>query len=177
MNGNSFFKSERLHYRPYQAEDIQTLVRLRNEKTYLRWFYFLPLTDENLAAEQIEQNIATWSRPVDIMKDQCDLAIALKDTGELIGSVGLSKFHGVEELKDIEIGYDIAQAHQGKGYATEAARAAVAWGMDRLREIGAAPKIVGKAEHENWPSRRVLEKAGFAFVCAEKYCSVYQISE
>ena len=74
-------------------------------------------------------------------------------------------------------GFEIGKAHQGNGYATEAADAAAVWGLERLRTAGARPVITGKAEHENRASRRVLEKAGFLFVRAETYCSVYQRTE
>lgn len=77
---------------------------------------------------------------------------------------------------DVEIGYFICEAHEGRGYATEAAITMTAWGLRHLRQIGAEPKIVGKAEHENWGSRRVLEKAGYAFVKKERYVSAYVIT-
>jgi RimJ/RimL family protein N-acetyltransferase len=175
---NKYFKSERLLYRPFQLEDLQTYTKMCNEESRRRWFYFQEpdcLTTQ-FWVKEIENNIATWSRKVNLLKDDCGLAVVLKETGNLIGFVGISKFHGPEdELKDIEIGYHIGEAYQGNGYGTEAAKAAVEWGFARLRELEVEPKIVGKAEHENWPSRRVLEKAGFTFVHAEQYLSVYEI--
>lgn len=50
-------------------------------------------------------------------------------------------------------------------------------GVSRLRECNAELKIIGKVEHENWASRRVLEKAGFTFSYAEKYLSVYELKK
>lgn len=175
---NEYFQSERLLYRPFQMDDLQILHRLFNEKSRRRWFYFQEpdcLTLE-YALKEIQKNMTIWSRKVNLLQDACDLAIVLKETGEMIGNIGISKFHGPdEELDDIEIGYCIAEAHQGMGHCTEAAKAAVQWGFERLKELGAELKIVGKAEHENWPSRKVLEHAGFSFVCAERYLSVYEI--
>ncbi|WP_249897183.1 GNAT family N-acetyltransferase [Paenibacillus sp. PK3_47] len=175
-----YFKSERLLYRPFQMEDLQTYVDMCNEESRRRWFYFQEpdclLTD--FWAKEFENNIANWSKKVDLLHSCAgyDLAVVLKETGDLIGNVGLTKFHGpADELKDIEIGYQIGEAYQGKGYGTEAAKAAVKWGFTELRKIGAELKIVGKAEHDNWPSRRVLEKAGFIFVTAEQYVSIYEI--
>ena len=174
---NTFFQSPRLLYRPYCMGDIGDLVRLRNEPSYRAWFYFLPPTDQAAAEAEIRRSIRTWSRPADILRDACTLAVVRRDTGELIGSAGLSKFHGSEQLECVEIGFEIGEAHQGNGYATEAADAAAVWGLERLRAAGARPVITGKAEHENRASRRVLEKAGFLFVRAETYCSVYQRTE
>lgn len=176
MSEQAIFTSERLIYRPYHMGDISALVKLCNEKTYRRWFYFLPKMNEARAKEQIGNNMALWSRDVDLMKDNCTLAVVKKDGGELIGSVGISKYHGKKKLKDIEVAFDIGEAHQNKGYATEAAIAIVNWGLPRLAEIGETPKIVGKAEHKNFASRRTLEKAGFAFTRKEFFCHVYEIN-
>ncbi len=175
--GNKYFTSERLEYRPYTMDDLEILHKQFNEQSRRRWFYFQEpdcLTIE-FAINEIEKNAATWARDVDILKDQCGLAIVLKETNELIGYICVTKFHGPQdELDNVEIGYQITEAHQGKGYATEATKAATEWAIARLREAGAEPKVVGKVEHENWPSRKVLENAGYKFVCAEKYVSVYE---
>jgi RimJ/RimL family protein N-acetyltransferase len=57
----------------------------------------------------------------------------------------------------IEIGYWIASAHHGKGYATEAAAALIAL----LRRRFAARCIVAECRPDNRASWRVLEKLGF----------------
>lgn len=178
---NKYFQSERLIYRPFQREDLQTYVQMCNEKSRRQWFYFQEpgCLTASFWAEAIEMNIAAWSKKVNLLTNKygCGLAVVRKETGELIGFVDVTKFHGPEdELKDVEIGYHIGEAYQGKGYGTEAARAAVKWGLAELHKLGAEQKIVGKAEHENWASRRVLEKAGFTYVSAEQYLSVYEIS-
>lgn len=175
-----YFKSKRLLYRPFQMEDLQVYVDMCNEDSRRRWFYFQEpdCLTTTFWAKEIESNIAAWSSKVNLMHSPTGygLAIVLKETGHLIGFVGLTKFHGpTEELKDVELGYHIGEAYQGNGYGAEAAKAAVEWGFAELRELGVELKIVGKVEHENWPSRRVLEKAGFSFVMAEQYVSVYEI--
>lgn len=182
MTVNDIFTSERLTYRPFDMEDLQTYVSLCNEPSRRRWFYFQEphCLEASFWAKEIVNNIAVWSQKINLLTETagCGVAIVLKRTGQLIGSVSLSKFHGPQdELDYVEIGYHVGEAYQGNGYATEAAIAAVEWGLSRLRDLGAEPKIVGKAEHENLPSRRVLEKAGFTFVMAEQYVSVYEIVE
>ena len=171
---NIAFTSERLIYRPYKTGDIDTLVKLCNEKTYRRWFWFLPKLNEKRAKEQIENNIAMWSRGIDIAKDQFFFAIETKETGELIGSVHVSKYHGRQKLKDFEVGFDIGEAYQNKGYATEATLEIMKWAFQKMSEIGATPKIVGKAQHKNFASQKVLEKAGFKFVKKTLFCRVYE---
>ncbi|WP_052339484.1 GNAT family N-acetyltransferase [Gorillibacterium massiliense] len=180
MSDYDYFKSERLVYRPFQLDDLQAYVAMCNEGSRRRWFYFQEpacLTEE-FWVKEFEQIRAVWSRKVHLLEERagCGLAVTLKETGDLIGFVALTKFHGPdEELKDVEIGYHIGEAYQGHGYGTEAAKAAVEWGIAHLLQRGAEPKIVGKAEHENVPSRRVLEKAGFRYAHAEQYVSVYEL--
>ena len=174
-----FFQSERLVYRPLRQEDLPTIVRQRNEATMRRWFYFLEpdCLTERYAQKLIEDTQATWRKMPDILRDACDLGIYRKDTGELIGDVGLSKQHvrSPEAPPDLEIGYHIAEAYEGQGFGTEAAKAAIAWAFARLRELGAEPVVRAYIEHGNQPSARVAEKAGFTYERDEEYVTVYAI--
>lgn len=177
---NDYFKSERLTYRPYCMDDLQTVHSHFNEPSRRRWFYFQEpdcLTLE-FAKKEILKAMAVGFREINLLKDGFSSGIVLQDTNELIGFVGLSKFHGPdEELENIEIGYQIAEAYQGKGYATEAVKIVVQWGLAELKRLGTEVKIVAKIEHENWSSRKVAEKAGFTFSHAEQYVSVYKICD
>jgi RimJ/RimL family protein N-acetyltransferase len=56
----------------------------------------------------------------------------------------------------MEIGWTVARAHWGKGYAAEAARAAVEWAHDQL----GAGHIVSLIDPGNEQSIRVAEKLG-----------------
>lgn len=176
---NQFFESERLLYRPYRLDDLQTVHAQFNESSRRRWFYFQEpdcLTLE-FAKKVIKKNQEICSRKVNVLKDDFGLGIVLKENDALIGYIGLSKFHGTEELDDVEMGWQIAEAYQGNGYATEAAKTAVQWALTELKQLGTRVKIAAKIEHENWASRRVAEKAGLTFVRAEKYVSVYEFHE
>jgi RimJ/RimL family protein N-acetyltransferase len=157
-------------------EDVETYVSLRHEATYRQWFYFQAPPTLESAAKEIGVMQAKARRRVNLLQESFDTGVYLKQTGGLLGTVSLNKFHGPEdELEFVEIGFGIGRAYQGNGYATEAAKAAVSWGLDRLRELGAEPVIEGNVEHANWPSRRVLEKAGFTVASTKKYVTVYEI--
>jgi len=80
-------------------------------------------------------------------------AVDLAASGETIGSAGLQHLEGGPE---IEVGYRFLKAHWGQGYATESARASIAYGFD---EVG-LERIVAVALETNVASRRVLEKCG-----------------
>jgi RimJ/RimL family protein N-acetyltransferase len=83
-------------------------------------------------------------------------AVVLRGTGEFIGWCGLKYYADVNEY---DLGYRYFEEHWGRGYATEAARAVLRYGIEHLR----GARIVGKAMAGNVGSRRVLEKIGLAF--------------
>lgn len=51
-------------------------------------------------------------------------AVVEKASGNVIGNCGLSHLPDIDGKPEIEIGYRLARLHWGRGYATEAARAA-----------------------------------------------------
>ena len=78
--------------------------------------------------------------------------------GALVGDVGLRAVD--EEPGVIVLGYTIAPAHQGKGYATEAVRGLVGYAFDVL----GADAVRAHADEENEPSTNVMRKAGLRLV-------------
>ena len=77
------------------------------------------------------------------------LSVEDRETGELVGDVGLSPAEDGSGV--IKIGYTMSPTFQGRGYATEAVDALIAYAFDTL---GA----------ENLPSIRVAEKVGMQLV-------------
>jgi RimJ/RimL family protein N-acetyltransferase len=72
----------------------------------------------------------------------------------LVGDIG---FKGPpDDLRTLEIGYSVLPAFQGRGYATEAARALIAWGFAQP----GVRRVVANCLAGNAGSIRVLEKAG-----------------
>ena len=83
-------------------------------------------------------------------------AVVHKPTGKVIGFAGLKYLDDVDES---DLGFRLFKEHWGKGLATEASRAILAYGFDKLR----LKRIVGIVDKENKASVRVLEKLGFEF--------------
>ncbi len=71
--------------------------------------------------------------------------------------IGDLSFKGLGPDGSAEIGYGISDEFRGKGYATEAVGAAVAWA---LRQPGVRC-VEAETEPRNMASQRVLEKCGF----------------
>jgi len=98
-----------------------------------------------------------------------DLAVVLKASDEVIGSVGLvpllapfGQLAGFDDITDTpgitqaEVGlfWVISAEHRGRGYATEAARALVSHAFDVLR----LARILAMTEHDNAASVAVMRK-------------------
>jgi RimJ/RimL family protein N-acetyltransferase len=85
-------------------------------------------------------------------------ALVHRITNIRIGSGG---FKGPPDADGIvEIAYGVAPEHQGRGYATEAAEALVAYAFTS----GQVRVVRAHTLPENDASKRVLEKSGFRFV-------------
>ncbi len=78
--------------------------------------------------------------------------------GRLVGDVGISVADG--EPGVIAVGYTISPDSQGRGYATEAVSALVAYALETLQ----ADVVRAYASSENLASIRVAEKAGMHLV-------------
>lgn len=96
-----------------------------------------------------------------------------RETRRFVGEVGLADFH-----RDIipsfdgaaEVGWALAPWAHGNGYATEAVRAALAWGDRNLagayRDAGRVVCMIGAA---NVASIRVAERCGFSSAGVAEY--------
>ena len=144
-------ETERLRLRPWTLteDDVAAAFRIYGDPEVMSMMG-LPL-DPDLAATR-----TGLTRIVGRYAEWPGMGLwAVKEvaTGAIIGSAGIKPMDGGPE---IEIGYHLARAAWGKGYATEVARALVDYGFSRL----GLTRIVGVARPENQASRRVLQKAG-----------------
>jgi [ribosomal protein S5]-alanine N-acetyltransferase len=87
--------------------------------------------------------------------------IVHKQDVRLIGTCG---FKGAPSIDgEVEIGYEIADAYQNKGLATETAQALSLFAFNQE----SVKKVVAETLAEENASVRVLRKLGFQFVCAK----------
>jgi RimJ/RimL family protein N-acetyltransferase len=68
-------------------------------------------------------------------------------------------FRAIEGVSELELGYALARSHWGKGYATEAAKAA----LEYCLSVAGQPRTVAIIDPLNHASIRVAEKIGMAF--------------
>lgn len=96
-----------------------------------------------------------------------DRAIVLRDSGEVVGSVGyaaclmpfglLPSFEATTHFtSEIGLFWALFPEHWGHGYATEAAAAMISYAFESLR----LRRIVATTEHDNAPSLNVMRRLG-----------------
>jgi ribosomal-protein-alanine N-acetyltransferase len=84
-------------------------------------------------------------------------ALVERETMRVVGDVGFGVF---EPTGDIELGYTLARDAWGRGYATEAAGACLAAGLEHL----GVPRIIAVVDVDNETSQRVAERIGMTRV-------------
>ena len=84
-------------------------------------------------------------------------ALVLKPDDKFAGYCGLVR-REVDGAKEIEVGYAIARNAQGRGVATEAARACMNYAFTTLGE----ERVISLIRPDNLPSHRVAERNGMA---------------
>ena len=109
------------------------------------------------AESWIERAIAAQER-----QGFCRWAAIEKASEKLIGSSGFGHLY---DEPSVELGYLLGSRFWGQGYATEAARACLHYGFERLN----LPEIVAVVTPEHLASRRVLEKIGFSYQGLRRY--------
>jgi ribosomal-protein-alanine N-acetyltransferase len=86
-------------------------------------------------------------------------AVVERETQQTIGYCGLSHFDDIAGQPETEIGYRLAQASWGRGYATEAARAV----RDYAFEILGMSRLISIIDPRNIASAKVAEKTGLRY--------------
>ena len=151
------FETEHLRVRKYKIEDAESLYKNHSEEEIKKW---LPSeTYKNILEAQ--DAIVFYIDCVNKKILPYVLAVELKETGELIGDIGVSEVDGKEN--EIEIGYSICKKYSGKGYATELVNAMTDFAVPTF-EIS---DLYGRVIHGNDASVKVLKKNGFNFITEE----------
>jgi RimJ/RimL family protein N-acetyltransferase len=143
-------RTDRLTLREFREDDWPALHDIESREEVARYQDFAPRTRDESRTYVLESIAGARQQP----RRTYDLALALKETGELIGRVGLGITD--QEIGEAVLWYTLHPAHWGHGFTTEAARAMVDAG---IRELG-LHRIWADCDPDNVASWRVLEKIG-----------------
>lgn len=152
-----WIETERLILREILPSDIGGMYELYTDPLVFQYLGEEPFVEVKQAEETIE-----FIRKQYIDNGTGRLAVIKKDTNEFIGWAGLKYVTGIynNQTSYYEAGYRFIHKHWGKGYATEAAHASLAYGFNELR----LHAIYAMADSGNKASRMVLEKIGMRYL-------------
>ena len=142
--------TERLVLREFNETDWADVLAYQSDPRYLRYYHWTERTPKD--AQAFVQMFITQQQEHPRTKFQ--LAVVLKSDNQLIGNCGIRMES--PDAHDADIGYELAPQHWGCGYATEAARAILAFGFTELH----LHRIWSRCMADNVGSARVLEKIG-----------------
>ena len=140
----------RLRLRLWRDADREPYAAMNRDPAVMEFFPALPTreaSDASIDAWQAQFAAQGWS----------NWAVERLDTAQFIGFAGLSVPRRALQCSPcVEIGWRLARAQWGHGYATEAARAALRVGFEQLE----LPEIVSFTALANQRSRAVMERIG-----------------
>jgi RimJ/RimL family protein N-acetyltransferase len=143
-------ETERLTLRPFEERDLEAFAEMHGAPETAQWLYNDPRTPAEAQAHLERKRQSSLERE----DDWLSCAVVERESGTLVGDLS---FHWVSaEHRTGEIGFIVAPAQKGKGFAGEAARALVDWAF---RDAG-FHRVIGRVEPRNTASARVLEKLG-----------------
>ncbi|MGD1877927.1 MAG: GNAT family N-acetyltransferase [Kiloniellaceae bacterium] len=146
--------TERLVLRGHTADDFTDYAALRADPEVVRYITGKPSTPSE-SWSRLQSSAGHWA-----LLGFGFWAVEERASGRFVGEGGLGDFK-----RDIEPGFDgapeagwvLAPWSHGKGYATEAVKAALAWGEQSL----AMTRCVCMIDPVHAASLRVAEKCGF----------------
>jgi RimJ/RimL family protein N-acetyltransferase len=147
-------ETDRLRLRGHGLEDFVDCAAMWADPEVARYIGGKPLTEEE-SWTKLLRYVGHWS-----LLGFGYWVAEEKATGNFVGEIGFADYKRDLEpsLKGVpEIGWVLASQAHGRGYATEAARAAVEWGDGHFRAARTACIIAP----ENVQSIRVAVKCGY----------------
>jgi len=142
--------TSQLRMRQWRESDRAPFAAMNADPAVMEFFASAPspaASDASINAWQAQFAAQGWS----------NWAIELRQSGEFIGFAGLSVPRRTFSFSPcVEVGWRLARKFWGKGFATEAARAALGVAFERL----ALTKVVSFTAVGNLRSRAVMERIG-----------------
>jgi RimJ/RimL family protein N-acetyltransferase len=143
-------ETERLRLRAFQSGDLEPYAEMYADDRFVRY-----LGGRMLTREQVWENMAVilghWS-----LLGYGVWAIEQLGTGALVGRAGLLNLPG---WPDVEVCWALSPGFWGKGYATEAAQAAIDWAFGEAR----VRRLISLIDPDNKRSEAVALRLGERF--------------
>lgn len=163
-------ETTRLRLEPYNDSHYEGLRAMDNDSEVMRYINKGIVKTPEETRENIRRVQSRWQK-----YGFSWWAIKEKASGVVVGAACLQYLANVEGAP-LEIGWRLIPEHNGKGYATEAAKAIIDFAAEHI----GADYLVAVADPENIPSQRVMQRLGMAYKAIEQHydepCVVYELS-
>ncbi|WNP36160.1 GNAT family N-acetyltransferase [Enterobacter kobei] len=164
-------ETERLKLEPYKDSHYEGLRVMDNDPGVMRYINKGIVKTPEETWENIRRVQTRWQK-----YGFSWWAIREKSSGAIIGAACLQHLANVEGAP-LEIGWQLVPKQNGKGYATEAAKAIIDFASE---QIGSTYLVaVAVADSENIPSQRVMQRLGMTYKALEQHydvpCVVYEL--
>ena len=153
-NNVPLVETDRLRLRGHRLEDYPACVAMWSEPVVTQFIGGKPSTPQQTWM-RLMGYIGHWS-----LMHYGYWVVEEKSSGKFIGEVGFADFNRdvADSMRGVpELGWALAPFAHGKGYATEATRAALTWGDKHLP----SRRTVCMIHVDNLASIRVAEKIGY----------------
>jgi RimJ/RimL family protein N-acetyltransferase len=141
-------ETPRLRLRPFRAGDLEPYAAMCADPEVMRYVGDRGVLSRDDAWRQMAMLAGHWQ-----LRGFGMWAVEERGTGGFVGRVGL---HYPEGWPDREIAWALARPYWGRGYALEAARAALAEAFGRL----GWPRVISLIDPANARSVRLAERLG-----------------
>ncbi|QKN82207.1 GNAT family N-acetyltransferase [Scandinavium goeteborgense] len=163
-------ETARLKLEPYNDSHFEGLRVMDSDPSVMRYITKGIVKTSEETWEGIRRVQARWD------KYQFSWwAIKEKSSGVIVGAACLQHLANVDGAP-LEIGWRLVPEHNGKGYATEAAKAIIYFAAERV----GTTYLVAVADPENTPSHRVMQRLGMTYKAVEQHydvpCVVYELN-
>jgi RimJ/RimL family protein N-acetyltransferase len=143
-------ETERLRLRPLRMADAVYIAELANDPEVARMTTGVPYPYRLADAQGF---IASRGQA----DPEQDLPLLIEH--RQFGPIGMTGFHRTPGVRLVELGYWLGHTFRGRGFATEAAIAAVRWAHEEWGKRA----VLSSHFPDNPASARVLAKAGFLY--------------
>ena len=143
--------SERLIIRPFRDSDLEPFLAYRNDPEVARYQGWSVPYPRQTALDFIAEMKTAQIQPGSWLQ----LALEMQPGGEMIGDVAIHQMKS--DPRQAYLGYSLARAYWGRGFASEAIRAV----LDLLFNQLELHRVVAECDVENDASWRLLERLGF----------------
>lgn len=151
--GTAKIETERLTLRKFQYTDDENMLKYWISDPEIQSLYSEPVYRTKQEVKVLlDKFISSYEKD-----DYYRWAVILKETNECIGQIAYFLVNNNNHFAEIE--YCIGRAFQRKGLATEATKAVIQFGFDKinLHKVQICHKSI------NTPSRKVIEKCGLVY--------------